>query len=67
MKSAVVVVLLVALTAVNVGAALVNFASKARADVAGMDYMELKRDRDFRRAVQSIVEGCSLNGSMLSC
>ena len=32
------------------------------AEVDGMDYRELRRDRDFRRAVQYIVEGCGGNG-----
>ena len=32
------------------------------AEVNGMDYRELRRDRDFRRAVQDIVEGCGGSG-----
>lgn len=30
------------------------------ADVAGMDYRDLRRDRDFKRAVEDIVENCSV-------
>ena len=30
------------------------------ADVAGMDYRDLRRDRDFKQAVEDIVENCSV-------
>lgn len=33
----------------------------AYADVAGMNYRALRRDRDFRRAVEAIVENCSVS------
>ena len=32
------------------------------ADVAGMDYGDLRRDRDFKKAVQYIVERCEVTG-----
>ncbi len=51
--------LLSLLTAINVGAALVNLSGKARAEVAGMSSRELVRDRDFRRAVEEIVSSCT--------
>jgi len=35
----------------------------ANADVAGMDYEDLRRDRDFKNAVQYIVENCYVRGS----
>ena len=34
----------------------------ANADVAGMDYRDLRRDRDFKNAVQYIVENCVVRG-----
>ena len=40
----------------------IEFISNIHADVDGMGYRELRRDRDFRRAVESIVEGCSVSG-----
>ena len=32
----------------------------AYADVAGMDYRDLRRDRDFKKAVKYIVDRCSV-------
>ena len=37
------------------------------ADVAGMDYYDLRRDRDFKKAVQYIVEDCDVDGDSISC
>jgi hypothetical protein len=43
----------------NTGGGLIP---KANADVAGMSYMDLKRDYDFKRAVKYIVDDdCSIN------
>ena len=39
----------------------------AQADVAGMGYWDLRRDRDFKKAVRYIVESCSVNGNGISC
>jgi hypothetical protein len=39
----------------------------AQADVAGMGYRDLRRDRDFKKAVRYIVESCSVNGNSISC
>jgi hypothetical protein len=33
----------------------------AYADVAGMDYRDLRRDRDFKKAVKYIVNNCSVD------
>ncbi len=52
-------------TAMDAGG--VEFVHRAYADVAGMDYRDLRRDRDFRRAVQYIVEGCSVDEGSISC
>lgn len=59
--------LAVLLTAINVGAALINLSVQVRADVAGMTWQELRRDRDFRRAVEYIVTSCSVSGDSISC
>lgn len=67
MKTGIIAVVAIAVTAANVAAALVNLSSVARAEVAGMGAADLRRDRDFRRAVQSIVEGCSVSGESISC
>lgn len=39
----------------------------AHADVAGMDYYDLKYDWDFERAVESIIEDCTVDGKYISC
>lgn len=39
----------------------------ARAEVAGMNSYDLKYDYDFKRAVQSIVEDCTVDGEDISC
>lgn len=54
------------LTAVNLVLLTAQFAP-AFAEVAGMDYSDLRRDRDFRRAVEDLVEDCSVSGSSISC
>ena len=38
--------------------------SNAKAEVAGMDHRDLRRDRDFKKAVIYILENCSVNGSV---
>ena len=40
---------------------------KAHAEVADMDYQDLRRDRDFKKAVQYIVESCEVDGEDISC
>lgn len=44
-----------------------NLITESYADVDGMSYIELRRDRDFKKAVQYIVENCSVYGSDISC
>ena len=41
----------------------------AQAEVGGMGYTQLRKDRDFKRAVEWIVEDCVSNGegNSLSC
>ena len=45
----------------------INLINKASADVAGMNHRELRRDRDFKKAVKHIVERCSVTSSGISC
>ncbi len=47
------------------GAALL--VAEAKAEVAGMSYRDLRRDRDFKKAVKYIVENCTVSGSDISC
>lgn len=49
------------LTAFNVLALAINLSPPSRAAVAGMDYKRLAGDKDFARAVKSVVEGCRVN------
>ena len=37
-------------------------ASEAKAEVDGMDRFDLEQDRDFRKAVESIIEDCVVSG-----
>jgi len=39
-----------------------NLVPLAQADVAGMDYYDLRTDYDFKKAVKSIVEDCEGRG-----
>ena len=42
--------------------------SEARADVAGMDYLDLRRDRDFKKAVEYVVSGnCYVDEEYVYC
>lgn len=40
----------------------VNIFENVQAEVAGMDYYDLKGDYDFKKAVRRIVENCSVDG-----
>jgi len=54
-------VFLCLLTAFNVVALAINAAPPTRAAVAGMSYQKLVHDKDFVRAVKSVVQGCKVN------
>ena len=56
-----ILILLLAATALNVAILLVDLSFSSRAAVANMDYGALVKDADFKKAVQSIVEACSVN------
>ncbi len=45
-----------------------HFIGEAEADVGGMNYYQLKRDRDFKKAVKSVVSGnCFVEGEYVYC
>ena len=54
-------ILLLAATALNAAILLVDLSFSSRAAVANMDYGALINDADFKKAVQSIAEACSVN------
>lgn len=42
--------------------------TEAHADVAGMDYYDLGRDRDFKKAVRYVINGnCYLDNDYVYC
>jgi hypothetical protein len=53
-------ILLLATTALNVTILAVNLSFPSKAAVAYMDYPALVADADFKKAVQAIVEACSV-------
>ena len=53
--------LLLVTTALNATILLADLSLSSKAAVANMDYGALVKDADFRKAVQSIVEACSVN------
>ena len=60
-RTAIVLVTLCLLSALNAGALILNLSQPARAAVRGMSYRDLLRDPDFTRAVKTIAEQCSVN------
>ena len=52
---------LVSVTALNVAILFVNLSLPSKAAVANMDHQALSADADFKRAVQTIIEACSVN------
>jgi hypothetical protein len=55
------IAMLFLISALNLVVLAVNLSRPSRAAVGGMSYRSLARDRDFTRAVQSIVEACAVN------
>ena len=46
----------------------INLVQEAQADVAGMSYRDLRRDRDFKKAVKYVVNNsCSVDGGSIYC
>jgi hypothetical protein len=61
------IAILVGLTAINLTAVAINLSTDVRASVAGMDRQDLYRDRDFRYAVEDVIESCGVSGSKIKC
>jgi hypothetical protein len=61
-------VLIVAiLTLLNLATLAINVSIQAKAEIAGMSWRELYRDRDFRWAVGAVVEDCTISDTSISC
>lgn len=41
--------------------------TEANAEVAGMSHKDLRRDKDFKKAVENIVEQCRIKHSKIEC
>jgi hypothetical protein len=54
-------VLMLVATALNISILIFNLSLPSRAVVAGMDSQALMSDSDFKQAVQSVVQACSVN------
>ena len=68
MRLHVLLAVIIALTVINVGVMLVNTTATVKADVAGMSYRDLRKDRDFRKAVRYVVErDCYTEDSSIYC
>ena len=68
MQNRFVLLLICIFTFLNLTILAINMSVQSYADVGGMNYRELKRDKDFKRAVESIVEDCQVvDQSRLSC
>lgn len=67
MKKKVSLIIAVSAITFNVGILAINLSVHAKADVAGMDWRALSRDRDFKKAVQNVVNGCTVDGESISC
>jgi hypothetical protein len=53
--------LILVATALNISILIFNLSLPSRAAVTGMDYQALVSDADFKQAVQSVVQACSVN------
>ena len=63
MKSLLLSVIAVCLTLITIKL----YIPEANAEIDGMSYTELRRDRDFKRAVEHIVERCVTGGGAIVC
>ena len=54
-------ILILGLTAINLGLLAFNLVASAKAEVAGKDWFELAKDDDFRQAVGYIVSKCMID------
>ena len=66
-KKFILTVIAVGIIGINIQLFKNDIVSNANAEVAGMDSFDLMTDFDFLIAVSSIVEGCRVNGSNITC
>jgi hypothetical protein len=57
-------VLIGAATALNLFVLVLNISLPTRAAVSGMNFKTLASDDDFKKAVQTVVEACTVNASL---
>ena len=67
MKARILLTVMCAMTAINVGILFLNMSTSSHARIAGKDYMDLKYDYDFKKAVEDIVEDCKVDGEDIRC
>ena len=61
-------IIAVGILALNVQLFKDDIITNANADVAGMSYMDLYFDWDFKKAVRRVVENnCTISGGSISC
>lgn len=58
---------IITMTAINLAVLAVNLSTSSQATVAGMDSFRLQMDYDFKTAVESIVEDCTVDNDSISC
>jgi hypothetical protein len=54
-------------TALNLIILAANWSIQGRANVAGMDRRDLYDDREFRWAVQDVIEDCKIDEKKIKC
>ena len=61
-------VIAIGIIGINVQLFKDDIITTANAEVAGMSYYDLKRDRDFKRAVRSVISGsCYVDAGYVYC
>tara|TARA_B100001027_G_scaffold108077_1_gene74471 strand:+ start:374 stop:595 length:222 start_codon:yes stop_codon:yes gene_type:complete len=66
-KKFILTIIAVGIIGINIQLFKKDIVSNANAEVAGMNFFELRMDFDFKRAVISIVEDCKVIGSKIDC
>ena len=64
LKRQTLIVLTLAVTALNVAILTLNLSFASKAAVSGMDYKALTSDEDFTKAVRTVIEACRVNVSI---
>ena len=66
-KKFILTIIAVGIIGINIQLFKNDIVSNANAEVAGMNFVELRLDIDFKKAVISIVEDCKVIGSKIDC